>query len=80
MKKKKTKAKAEKKDALHSLLGRLYTASDDFVLAVSGYALHKRDGSSRRMIELFAKALTHSKDVRMLYALLDPKHYREDIE
>ena len=82
MKKPRTKARVKNavSPELHSLLGRLYTASDDFVLAVSGYALYKRDGASRRMLEFFAKALQHAKDVRLLYATLDPKHYREEIE
>lgn len=81
MKRKKTKAKAKDrvKSEVHALLGRLFQSSDDFVLAVSGYAIHKRDGSSRRMIEFFEKALQHSKDVRLLYAVLDPKHYQEEI-
>ena len=75
---KKTKAKADTK--VHDLLGRLFNASDDFMLAVSGYALHKRDGTSRRMRELFERALQHAKDVRLLYAAIDPEHYQEDSE
>ena len=82
MGRKKTRVKVKEKISaeVHAILGRLFTASDDFVLAVAGYALHKRDGSSRRMIEFFEKALQHAKDVRLLYATLDPKHYKEEVD
>jgi len=76
MKKKKIR-KSQISPELHAILGRLFSASDDFMIAVGHVVTQRRDGSSRFVLELVQKALQHRKDVDLLYAYLDPKHYKE---
>lgn len=64
---------------LHAVCGRLFVSSDDFMIAVANWISYARDGSSRRIIEAVEKALQHAKDVRLLYAYLDPKNERKNV-
>ena len=79
---KKTKKKRIQKDKLsadlHAVLGRLFAASDDFMIAVGHVICQRRDGSSRFVTDLIEKALQHRTDINLLYAYLDPEHYKKE--
>lgn len=71
------KTRPESKDA-HALAATLLEGADKYVEAACEVVTYTRDGGSRRRVSTIEKALAHQRNIRRLFAFLDPKHYTEE--
>lgn len=72
------RTKAEETEA-HVLAATLLAGGDLYVEAACEVVATARDGGSRKRVTTVEKALAHQRNLRRLFAFLDPTHYATEV-